>query len=225
MSKKFFDIDKVQKKIGYTFSNSALLKIAFSHASYTNERRGEKNNERLEYLGDSVLGFIVADFLFKNTIEDEGDMTSIKQSIVSCKPLVEACNNLKLYEHLLVGDKVEITDKLKENLMESTIGAIYLDGGLDQAKKFILKNLIEPNVNKGENLVDHKSKLNELSSKQRFCVEYQLLEKKGADNDPIHTVAVLINGKQFAVATERGKRQKAEQAVAKMAFEILNRKN
>ena len=78
-----FELSKVEKIIGYTFKNPEILRVAFTHASFSNEKKGEKNNERLEYLGDSVLGFVVADYLFRTTNEDEGDMTTLKQSIVS----------------------------------------------------------------------------------------------------------------------------------------------
>ncbi len=219
-----FHLTEVERKIKYKFNNPEILRIAFTHASFSNEKRGEKNNERLEYLGDSVLGFVVSDYLFKNTCEDEGDMTAMKQAIVSRSPLSNACENLKISQYLLVGEKVLITQNLKENLIESVIGAIYLDGGIEQARTFIYENLIKPNVNKTKSFTDFKSKLNELSSKRRFSVQYELISKEGADNEPIHTVAVIIDGKVVAKATERGKRQNAEQSVAKKALDFINNK-
>ncbi len=219
-----FHLSEIEKKIEYSFKNPEILRVAFTHASFSNEKRGEKNNERLEFLGDSVLGFVVVDYLFKTTNEDEGDMTVLKQTVVSFKPLCLACNRLKLFEHLLVGDKVLITDKLKENLMESIIGAIYLDGGVEEAKKFIVKNLIKPYLKIGNKTVDYKSKLNELSSKKRFEVSYEVIKKEGLDNNPKHTVAVVINGKRVAKATANGKKQNAEQLVAKKALLLLKNK-
>ena len=218
-----FELSKVEKIIGYTFKNPEILRVAFTHASFSNEKRGEKNNERLEYLGDSVLGFVVADYLFRTTNEDEGDMTNLKQSIVSFKPLALACKKLNLSKYLLVGEKVVVTDKLKENLMESVIGAIYLDGGVEEAKKFITNNLIKPYINVKDKVVDYKSELNELSSKKRFEVSYELLKKEGLDNNPTHTVAVLVDGKVLAKATANGKKQNAEQLVAKKALSILSK--
>ena len=218
-----FHLSEIEKKIEYSFKNPEILRIAFTHASFSNEKRGEKNNERLEFLGDSVLGFVVTDYLFKTTNEDEGDMTVLKQAVVSFKPLSLACNRLKLFNYLLVGDKVAITDKLKENLMESIIGAIYLDGGVEEAKKFIVKNLIKPYLKIGNKVVDYKSELNELSSKKRFEVSYELIKKVGLDNNPTHTVAVFIDGKQLAKATANGKRQNAEQLVAKKALLLLQK--
>ena len=218
-----FHLSEIEKKIGYSFKNPEILRVAFTHASFSNEKRGEKNNERLEYLGDSVLGFIVADYLFRSTNEDEGDMTTLKQSVVSFKPLSLACKKLKLSNYLLVGEKVVITDKLQENLMESLIGAIYLDGGIEEAKRFIIKNLINAYLNQKIKTVDYKSELNELSSKKHFDVSYELLKKVGLDNNPTHTVAVLINGEIVAKATASGKKQNAEQLVAKKALSVLSK--
>ena len=218
-----FELSNVEKIIGYTFKKPEILRVAFTHASFSNEKKGEKNNERLEYLGDSVLGFVVADYLFRTTNEDEGDMTTLKQSIVSFKPLNLACKKLKLSKYLLVGEKVVVTDKLQENLMESVIGAIYLDGGIDEARKFITENLIKPYINVKDKVVDYKSELNELSSKKRFEVSYELLKKEGLDNNPTHTVAVLIDGKVVAKATANGKKQNAEQLVAKKALSLLSK--
>ncbi len=218
-----FELSEIEKILGYSFNNPEILRIAFTHASFSNEKKGEKNNERLEFLGDSVLGFVVAEHLFKNTNEDEGDMTQLKQSIVSFKPLSSACKKLKLARFMFVGEKVSVTDKLQENLMESLIGAIYLDGGIEPSKKFIIKNLITPYLTLGQKVVDYKSELNELSSKKRFEVSYELLSKTGLDNNPTHTVAVLVDGKVVAKATANGKKQNAEQLSAKKALSLLKK--
>lgn len=220
-----FNLTEVQRKIGYEFKCSELLRVAFTHASYSNEKKGEKNNERLEFLGDSVLGFIVTDYLFKNTDENEGDMTENKQLIVSFKPLSSACKRLKLYENLIVGENVVVTEKLQENLMEAVIGAIYLDGGIDEAKKFIYNNIINKiKLKSNTKFVDFKSKLNELSTKKKFTVTYETQGKKGMDNDPSFTVSVYIDGKKVATSTAKGKKQNAEQLVAKKALEYLKNK-
>lgn len=221
-----FNLSDVERKLGYAFKNPDVIRVAFTHASFSNEKRGEKNNERLEFLGDSVLGLVVTDYLFRRGNDDEGDMTEYKQALVSFKPLSTACKRLKLHEDMLVGENVLVTDKLQENLMEAVIGALYLDGGLEEAKKFIYKNIIDKfNVKGNERLVDYKSKLNELSSKQRFTVHYETVGKKGLDNDPSYTVSVFIDGKKVATATAKGKKQNAEQKVAKKAIEKINKQN
>ncbi|MBQ3234550.1 MAG: ribonuclease III [Clostridia bacterium] len=220
-----FNLTEVQRKIGYEFKCPELLRVAFTHASFSNEKKGEKNNERLEFLGDSVLGFIVTDYLFKYTEESEGDMTENKQLIVSFKPLSATCKRLKLYENLIVGENVVVTEKLQENLMEAVIGAIYLDGGIEEAKKFIYNNIINKIKLKADTkFVDYKSKLNELSAKKRFTVSYETVDKKGMDNDPTFTVSLFIDGKKVASSTAKGKKQNAEQLVAKKALEILRNK-
>ncbi len=221
-----FNLADVEKKLGYHFKNPDVIRVAFTHASFSNEKLGEKNNERLEFLGDSVLGFIVTDYLFRRGNDDEGNMTEYKQALVSFKPLSTACKNLKLYKDMLVGENVTVTEKLQENLMEAVIGALYLDGGLEEAKKFIYKNIIDKMAGKGkERLVDYKSKLNELSSKQKFTVSYEMVGKKGMDNDPSYTVSVFIDGKKVATATAKGKKQNAEQKVAQKAIEYINKQN
>lgn len=220
-----FNLTEVQRKIGYEFKNAELLRVAFTHASYSNEKKGEKNNERLEFLGDSVLGFIVTDYLFKATNEDEGDMTENKQRIVSFKPLSSACKRLKLHDNLIVGENVSVTEKLQENLMEAVIGAIYLDGGLDEAKKFIYNNIINKiKLKANETNVDYKSKLNELSSKKKFKVSYETVGNNGTDNAPVFTVNLLIDGKKVASSIAKGKKQNAEQLVAKKALAYLKNK-
>ncbi len=219
-----FNYADVERKIGYNFKTPDIIRIAFTHASFSNEKRGEKNNERLEFLGDSVLGFVVTDYLFRRGNDDEGDMTEYKQALVSFKPLSTACKRLKLHKDMLVGENVVVTEKLQENLMEAVIGALYLDGGLEVAKKFIYKNIIDQLSIKGnERLVDYKSKLNELSSKQKFKVFYKTVDKKGMDNDPTYTVSVFINEKKVATATAKGKKQNAEQKVAQKAIEKINK--
>lgn len=219
-----FDLASVECKLGYNFKNPDIIRVAFTHASYSNEKRGEKNNERLEFLGDSVLGFVVTDYLFRRGNDDEGCMTEYKQALVSFKPLSTACKRLKLHNYLLIGENVTITEKLQENLMESVIGALYLDGGLEKAREFIYKNIIDKiNVKESERFIDYKSQLNELSSKQKFTVSYETVGKKGMDNDPSYTVSIFIGGKKFATATAKGKKQNAEQMVAKKAIEKINK--
>ncbi len=219
-----FNLASVQKKLGYAFKNPEIIRVAFTHASFSNEKKGEKNNERLEFLGDSVLGFIVTDYLFRTSKADEGSMTERKQSIVSFKPLSNACKRLKLHEELVVGENVLVTEKLQENLIEAVIGAIYLDGGIEEAKKFIYNFIINNTLKTAKQPIDYKSKLNELSSKKKFSVSYETVSKKGMDNDPTFTVSLFIDGKKVASSTAKGKKQNAEQLVAKKALSLITKK-
>ena len=209
-----FHLSEIEKKIEYSFKNPEILRVAFTHASYSNEKRGEKNNERLEFLGDSVLGFVVTDYLFRGTNEDEGDMTMLKQAVVSFKPLSLACDKLKLASYLLVGEKVQITEKLKENLMESVIGAIYLDGGYEPVKKFILKRMSDRDT------TNYKGELQELlQSKGESLPVYETV-KYGMDNAPTYEATATALG---VVGKGEGRSKKsAEQLAAKDLLDKLS---
>ncbi len=220
MNNMLINYEFVEDKIGYVFKNKTLLLNAFTHASFSNEKKGEKNNERLEFLGDSVLGFIVSEYLYKKNEVSEGKMTFQKQAIVSSKPLVLACSQLGIEGELLLGENVKITDNLRENLIESVIGAIYLDGGIEPAKQFVLSKVVK--VIETLNVVDYKSKLNEYVSKHRVEVEYVTVSKEGEDNAPTYTVSLYLNGKLTATAKMPGKKVFAEQEVARIALKKLN---
>ncbi len=217
-----FDIAEVQEKIGYIFKDSELLRRCFTHPSYTNQHDDEKNYERIEFLGDSVLGFVVSDFVFRNDKKDEGGMTEDKQNIVSSKPLAQATRSLGVEKYMLKHEKLKISDSMCENLFESLIGGIYLDGGLEEARKFIEKNLIQPYYKNGRTTTkDSKSKLNEYVSKNHLGnVLYVLVSKKGKDNLPTFTVKAVLDGKEISKGTGSSKKN-AEQMAAKNALAIL----
>ena len=219
-----FYIADVQEKIGYEFKDAELLRRCFTHPSYTNQHDDEKNYERIEFLGDSVLGFVVADFVFRNAKKDEGGMTEDKQNIVSSKPLSQATKRLGVEKYMLKHEKVKITDSMCENLFEALIGGIYLDGGLEEAKKFIEKNLIKPFYKKGSvSVKDNKSKLNEFVSKNHLGnVEYVLVSKKGKDNLPTFQVKAVLDSKEISRGTGSSKKN-AEQMAAKNALAILEK--
>ncbi len=216
-----------EQKIGYTFKNSELLRQCFTHASYANEHKGERDNERLEYLGDSVLGLIIAEYLFVTKGESEGNMTSDKQKIVSTKPLASATRRLGVEKYLLIGgdDGRTVSDRVCENLFESIIGGIYLDGGYENAKRFVLKNLI-PAFEESEKLqtIDYKSALNEYSQKYKLgAIKYTLLSKEGKDHIPSFKMSVSVGGNELAIEIAGSKKQ-AEQNCAKTALAKLKKR-
>ena len=133
-----------EEKIGYSFKDKLLLRTCFTHTSYSNEH-GEESNENLEFLGDSILNFTVAEYLFKAHSGDEGDMTKRRAELVSTEPIGEAVRRMGLDEFLLVGEG-EKNRKPKLNmcadLFEAVVAGIYLDGGEERAKKFIYDNLL-----------------------------------------------------------------------------------
>lgn len=216
-----FDFKLVQETIGYKFKNKSILLECFTHSSYANERKSFKDYERLEFLGDSVLGFIVSDSLFRYGELSEGKMTSIKQKIVSTKPLSCATKKLGIEKFLLTDEGLLITDKMCENLFESVIGGIYLDGGLEPAKKFIMDNLIMSDLCKNFNEVDYKSKINELTSKRKLgVVKYSVIDKLGQEHEPTFVVQALLNNEILSQGLGKTKKT-AEQNAAELAYKIL----
>lgn len=212
------NVSEIEKKIGYKFKNPEILKECLTHPSYPYLEKGANDYDRLEFLGDSVLGFIVADYLFRKSNDNEGKLTESKKNIVSSKPLCTATNDLGIWEYMLKSNHLKVTDNMKENLFESMVGAIYLDGGLDEAKKFIFNNLInlESIYEK-----DAKSELNEYTSKKHMGdVKYELISKIGLDNAPTFKVKVSLNGKEIAYGEGKSKKT-AEESAAQKALDIL----
>lgn len=225
-----FHLTEIEEIIGYKFNNPELLRRCFVHPSYANEQR-EESYDRLEFLGDSILGYVVAEYLYNAHKESEGDMTLQKQAIVSREPLSKAIKRLALDSYILASECLanNITDSVRENLYEALVAGIYLDGGMENAKVFIHKTLIEVVVlnakkqNKKVVLQNYKNTLKEYCEKKKLgSLEYVLINKSGNDHNPIFEMAVKINGKQ--VAKGKGKSKKvAEQEASCKALEILNK--
>ena len=221
--------EKIEELIGYRFKSRDYLETAFTHSSYSNEHKAE-NNERLEFLGDSVLGLVVSDFLFSRTPTlAAGRMTSEKQKLVSTVPLSGVIKRLGLGAYLLCGKSLNpasLPDSILENLCESVIGAIYLDGGLSAAESFVRKFVLcDDSLSRSGGLKDYKSELQIYSPKLKTGLpKYELVSKTGPDHAPCFTVSVKVAG----IKTEgSGKcEQKAEQQAAENALKILTgRKN
>lgn len=144
---KFEDAAKAEALIGYVFTDKSLLECALTHSSYVNECGGQ-SNERLEYLGDSILNFIVAEMLFNATPDDEGVLTELRKELVSKSPLAAAVREMGLIKYYRMGKgaKSEFNkakDKPVSNIFEAVLGAVYLDGGMDEAKSFVKRNLLD----------------------------------------------------------------------------------
>lgn len=212
--------DEIEKIIGYTFRDKSLLETAFTHSSYSNEYNVE-NNEKLEFLGDSVLNFVIAELLYLTALEDEGAMTVSRASIVSREPLAEAVHRMGLLKYLRIGAGVAHTrnwsTKFKSNLFEAVLGAIYLDGGMENAKYFVYNNL---GKNIAENAVyDYKTRLQEYKQ-ARF--NDMKLEYKTEDNGRKEFVShVYIGGEMLGEGSGR-KKKIAEQNAAFEALKKLN---
>lgn len=226
-----FQTAEAVEALGYNFKDDKLLRQCFTHASYANEHNGIKDNERLEFLGDSVLGLIVSEYLYTTKSESEGLMTDDKQKIVSKKPLSEATRRLGLDKFLLVGGDrqkaVQLTDSLCENLYESCVAGIYLDGGYESAKAFVIRTLINVKTKKVEvkPLISDKNLLQEYLDKRKLEKPvYKLLKKTGVDHLPIFVVEVSVEGQSLARG-EGGSKKQAEQQAAKKALASLKNKN
>ena len=161
-----FDVKKIEKIIHYSFKNKEILKTAFTHSSYANDN-GVASNQRLEFLGDAILNFAVADSLYNNYDVEEGQMSKWRSKMVNSDNLSGIIETLKLDEFLLLGKSFSNQEKsksIKEDLFESLVGAIYTDSSLEKAKRFIFRFInIKKSVKKKD--VDYKTTLQELVQK------------------------------------------------------------
>ena len=222
-------IKDLETAIGYRFRNISLLQNALTHSSYANERWHNSllSNERLEFLGDSVLGMLVAEYLYR-TFPDrpEGELTRMRADMVCEKTLANVANSIGLGEHLLLGhgeeqSKGRTRNSILADAMESVIAACFLDGGMEAAegivKRFILT---EVPVKKMHN-ADYKTALQELvQQKKNQVLAYSLIGESGPDHDKQFVVAVSLNGKPVGQGTGTSKKR-AEQMAAQAAIALL----
>ena len=228
-SKRLEELLAFSKIINVTFSDIGLLDNALTHTSYANET-GKLNNERLEFLGDSVLGLVCAEYLYKNLpFQQEGDLSRIKAAVVSEESLAEVAHKLGLNSYIQIGHGEEINGgrnkkAILADAMEAVIAAIYLDRGFDCARKYVLSWLegqIET-VREGKNTnKDYKSRLQTYMQKSRGKVpEYILDRTEGPEHMPTFYVKVILGHKVFGPASGANKKQ-AEQNAAHIALEEL----
>ena len=206
------NLNEVEKAIGYNFKDKNLIYRAFTHSSVSSE-----NNEKLEFFGDSVLGFIVADYLYKFG-EDEGQMTKKKADIVCEVSLAETIDNLGVVDNLYAGPhlKANLTPAIKCDLCEAIIGAMYIDGGLQPCKDFVMKF-----VNLTKHIHDSKSELQELIQKEGVnYIHYNTTKVGGESHNPIFESRLYLHDKLVCSATGGSKRE-AEQKSAEKALKIL----
>ena len=230
------EFEALQRAIGYRFRDIGLLEHAMTHTSRANEdvSGGVLDNESLEFLGDAVLGFVVADQLFRQFPSfDEGQKSKTKASLVSTAALARQAERLGLGDHLLLGRGEEKTGgRRKQALLadgyEALIAAIYLDGGVERARAFILRAfgpLIDDIRRHGLTGQDHKSSLQEyLQAHDRGLPEYRLAGTIGPDHRKLFEVDVIVGGERIASATGPSKKE-AEQEAARMALEKLRIEN
>ena len=222
-------INELEKAIGYQFRNITLLQNALSHSSYANERWHDslKSNERLEFLGDSVLGMVVAEHLYRTfPNRPEGELTRMRADMVCEKTLASVANGLGLGKHLLLGKGEEqgggrSRESILADAVESVIAACYLDGGMTTAVQFIQKFiLVNVPVTKLHN-ADYKTALQELvQQKKNQVLAYKLVGESGPDHDKEFRVELTLNGEVVGMGIGSSKKR-AEQAAAQKALEAL----
>lgn len=220
-------LNQLQKAIGYSFKNGELLNRAVTHSSYANENHlTTGDNERLEFLGDSVLGFITAEYLFSHHRDfPEGELTKLRSYAVCEKSLFEYAKEIGLGEKLKLGKGEEHTGgrtrpSVLSDAFEAVIAAIYLDGGIDEAKKFVLR-FVAPYVEAKPSFKDYKTMLQEVVQKnQGEQLEYVLVSESGPDHDKRFEVAVHLNSNVIGRGVG-GSKKKAEQEAAKEALELM----
>lgn len=219
------DYQELEKKIGYTFQNRALLKQAVTHSSFANEQKinRQKHYERLEFLGDAVLELVSSDFLFQTHPEmPEGQLTKLRASMV-CEPALAYCaKDLTLDSYIQLGKGEEATggryrDSIVSDVMEAVIGAIYLDGGMEPAKTYIHRFILSDLENK-QLFLDSKTNLQEYMQqnlKKEF--HYRLVEESGPEHDKVFLVEVVMEEKVLG----RGKGRTKKAAEQQAAYEAL----
>lgn len=220
-----FDAKPIEKIIGYTFKDKNLLKGAFIHSSYANEHKEMKSNERLEFLGDSVLSVIVTDYIFTHYKNNEGDMSKIRSSLVSEKSLSFIFENLDLAKYIVVGvglKNQKPTNAMMADAFEAIVASIYLDGGLDKARNFVLlvlETALE-DINETGVPESNKSLLQEKfkTAKIRYETTHQ-----GEGQEKTYTAVVYINNEPCGRGVS-GKKRFAEDMAAKEALNKVKKK-
>ena len=223
-------MNSLEEKLGYHFENRALLENALTHSSCANESRGKlKSNERLEFLGDSILGMVVADHLFRNHPElPEGELTRARAALVCEDSLVVVAEELGLGEYIRLGKGEEAgggrqRPSIRADAVEAILAAVYLDGGIGSARKIIKKYILCREIAGITKPRDYKTALQELVQQGSGQVlEYRLTGESGPDHDKRFTMEVTLNGKAIGSGTGRSKKD-AEQMAAKAGMETLGK--
>lgn len=223
----------LENKLGYKFKNINLLKNALTHSSYANEvRNGFSSNERLEFLGDSVLSIIVSDYIFNKFPKmPEGELTRLRSSLVCEKALCEFSRELDLGDYLLLGKGEEKgggreRDSILADAFEAVLAAIYIDGGMEPAKNHVMNFVLREikHHSSEDTFKDYKTNLQEIIQQNpEESISYILTDESGPDHDKSFTVEVRMNSNVIGVGSGKSKKQ-AEQMAAKEALRLMGEK-
>jgi len=221
------ELERLEERLGYEFNRPELLGRALTHSSLSH--RGVPHNERLEFLGDSVLETVICEYLFQ-TFPDlsEGRLSELRSVVVSSTSLYEVASDLALDDFCRVSKGILKKDAIPEsiyaNLFEAVIAAIYLDGGLEPARTFVLNHLqrLIRNIVEKSHALDYKSFLQQYTQKQWNKIpHYQIVSEEGPDHNKHFEAMVSIRGKQYGPGKGSSK-QDAEQEAARIAIEDLD---
>ncbi|HCW51772.1 MAG TPA: ribonuclease III [Clostridiales bacterium] len=226
------DLAELQEQLQYRWQNPALLREALVHSSYTyeNKEQGVLNNERLEFLGDAVLELVVSDHFYRSFPDkSEGELTKMR-ALTVCEPsLAAVARQLQLGRYMWMGRGEERSGgrnrpSILADAFEALLGSIYLDGGLEEARRVALRQLagVIEEVKKGQAVRDYKTDLQEkLQRRERKAadpIQYIILDESGPDHDKVFTAAVVYRGKRMGWGRGKSKKE-AEQQAARMALE------
>ena len=223
-------MQELEKRIGYTFRNKALLKEATTHSSFANEHKSQhiKYNERLEFLGDAVLSIVVSDYIFKNCPElPEGELTKLRASLVCEKSLFDFAKQINLGNYLVLsrGERHNggaSRPSILSDAFEALLAAIFIDGGIEPAKKHVLSFIVPAIKNsKQKRVKDYKTTLQEIVQKNPGeKLEYVLIGESGPDHNKHFVVEVHLNSNVIGKGGGRSKKE-AEQQAAREALELM----
>ncbi len=224
-------LHELEQHLDYTFHDLRLLRAALYHSSYANEHRAQSvsSNERLEFLGDAVLGFVSADYLYRKHPDlPEGELTRIRAALVCEDSLHEVAQRLHLGDFLMLGKGEESgggrqRPSILADAVEAVLAAVYLDGGIDEARALVHRILLEkePEQVVESRRRDCKTELQELvQRKPNQELRYELVSESGPDHAKVFTVAVMLNGQVVGLGSGHSKKE-AEQSAARTALEQM----
>ena len=227
------DINMLQKNLGYTFKDISLLEKALIHPSFLNEKNVERiySNQRLEFFGDSVLSLAVSEYIFTHlTSFPEGKLTELRAKVVCEDSLAKMANRLNVGEFLMLGRGERMSGgggrpSTLSDAMEAIIAAIYLDGGFEKAKEFVLSMLMEDIdafAKSDEIVMNYKSHLQEYAQSIGYSVRYELLDEYGPDHAKTFKVCALVGDRRYSEG-EGTSKKKAEQEAAKIAYNEIKK--
>ncbi len=207
--------------LGFKFNNTELLKQSLTHRSYDHIH----SNERMEFLGDAILSFIISKKLYdKYNDKTEGEMTQMRSSLVSRETLYEVGKQMHLDLYLIVGEGTQITPSIISCTYEAVIGAIYLDNGIEKVEEFIENTLLTYRSLDNIDINDYKSSLQQYTTQEYHSYpQYTVEKEEGPDHQKIYTISVKVNGKTMGIGVGKSKKE-AEQKAAEEAMKKINPK-